>query len=83
MKTTTLVIILCTVALIVGILIGYMIGYQHGAKAMVNYAVTIVDKIKIDKFNVEINQTKMDKLFEELENMTDELNKRLNNITLP
>lgn len=77
-----LVVLLCIICFMVGALVGYTLGYQHGARAMVNYAVQVVDKIKIDQFNVEINNTKLDDMLNSLENMTEELNRRLNNISI-
>jgi hypothetical protein len=45
---------------------GYIIGYVHGMEKAVEYGSQIVDKIHIDNFNVDINQTKIDDTINEI-----------------
>lgn len=67
---------------IVGIFVGYGFGYQEGAKAVINYATEFVDKVKIESFNIEVNNKKVDEILSNFENITNEMNRRLNNISI-
>jgi|WetSurMetagenome_2_1015567.scaffolds.fasta_scaffold42505_4 hypothetical protein len=70
------------VCFIMGLFIGYLWGYQAGIRETVEYAIKLVDKIKIDKVEVLLNGTTIDSILKNINNITSELNKRMNNISL-
>jgi len=72
------------IVFLIGALLGYIIGYMAGAQRIVAYAVEIIDEVRIGNLSiaVEINQTKIDKILDKIEEYTNELNKRVDNITI-
>jgi proteasome assembly chaperone (PAC2) family protein len=66
---------------IFGIFVGYVYGYQAGARDVVEYASELVDKMKVDTFNIEVNGQKIGDIIDKLQNMTDRVNDQLNNIS--
>lgn len=56
------------VTILLMFVLGYVIGYVHGMQKAVEYGSEIVDKIHVDNFNVDINQTKIDDAINEIKN---------------
>jgi len=74
------VVVLCMLMLAVGGIGGYVWGYQDGVTATINYATTIIDRIRIDNVHLELNETKIDNALEEMKNISQQLMQRINNI---
>jgi len=80
MKTIWLVAV-AGLFFIFGIFVGYVYGYQAGIKDVAEYATQIVDKVKVDSMNVEVNGQKIGEILDRLQGMVDKMNGRINNIT--
>lgn len=73
------VVFILTLTFLAGGVTGYVLGYQDGAKAVITYATEIFERIKIDNFNIELNQTKIDEVMNNIKNLSDTINARLMN----
>lgn len=60
--------------LIGGFVPGFILGYKYGASAVLSYATSFADKIKIDHFTVEINGTRLDNLIDQIQGRIDTVN---------
>lgn len=80
-----LVIALMIIAFAFGTVFGYLIGYQQGVNDISNYVIKAFDGLNLEKAHAELsslNQTKLENFLRGLENLTNELNSRMNNITI-